>query len=116
MPPLLNRYLALPYAPFAEDGLVYFRDGEIVYTTPRSWAVRKGGAFRDNPEQMHGHCADLVSRDTFKGAGYSSGDDYIAKCAVRQEGPSNQTRWKDVAINHHITHVLDDLATFGGAP
>lgn len=90
--------------------------GKIVYTTPRSWAVRKGGAFRDNPEQMHGHCADIVSRDTFKGAGYSSGDNYIAKCAVRQEGPSNQTRWKDVAINHHITHVLDDLATLGGAP
>ena len=90
--------------------------GKLIYTTPHSWAVRKGGAFRDNPEQMHGHCADLVSRHIFMGADYSSGDDYIAKCAVRHEGPSNQTRWKDVAINHHITHVLDDLATLGGAP
>lgn len=90
--------------------------GKIVYTTPRSWSVRKGGAFRDNPEQMHGHCADLISKAFFKGSGYSSGDNYIAKCAVGQEGPSNQTRWKDVAINHHITHVLDDLATLGGAP
>lgn len=90
--------------------------GKIVYTTPRNWAVRKGGAFRDNPEQMHGHCAHLVSKDIFKGADYSHGDNYIAKCAVREEGPSNQTRWKDVAINHHITHVLDDLATLGGAP
>lgn len=85
-------------------------------TTPRNWAVRKGGAFRDNPAQMHDHCADLVNRPIFKGAGYSSGDDYIAKCAVRKEGPSNQTRWKDVAINHHITHVLDDLSTIGAAP
>ncbi len=90
--------------------------GKIVYTTPSSWSVRKGGAFRDNPEQMHDHCADLVSKAIFKGPAYSSGDNYIAKCAARQEGPSNQTRWKDVAINHHITHVLDDLATLGGAP
>jgi hypothetical protein len=90
--------------------------GKIVYTTPLSWEVRKGGAFRDNPEQMHGHCASIVSSGKFKGAGYSSGDDYIAKCAVRKEGPSNKTRWKEVAINHHITHVLDDLATLGAAP
>ena len=90
--------------------------GKVVYTTPSTWAVRKGGAFRDNPEQMHKHCASIVGSGKFKGAGYSSGDDYIAKCAVRKERPSNQTRWKDVAINHHITHVLDDLATLGDAP
>jgi Beta protein len=62
--------------------------GKVIYTTPRNWFVRKGGAFRDNPAQMHDHCADLVKRPIFKGAGYSSGDDYIAKCAVRKEGPS----------------------------
>jgi hypothetical protein len=90
--------------------------GKVVYATPDHWEVRKGGSFRDNPDQMHGHCASIVSSGTFKGAGYSSGDDYIAKCAVRKVGPSNQTRWKDVAINHHITQVLDDLATLGAAP
>jgi hypothetical protein len=90
--------------------------GKVVYTTPLSWEVRKGGAFRDNPGQMHGHCASIVRSGKFKGASYSSGDDYIAKCANRMEGPSNQTRWKNVAINHHITHVLDDLATLGAAP
>ena len=90
--------------------------GKIVYTTARSWWVRKGGAFRDNPAQMHDHCAALVSKDIFKGSDYSSGDEYIAKCAARQEGPSNQPRWKDVAINHHITHVLEDLAKLGAAP
>ena len=89
---------------------------KIVYTTPRSWSVRKGTAFREDPGQMHDHCADLVSKNFFKGPGYSNGDDYIAKCAVGLEGPSNQTRWKGVAINHHITQVLDDLATLGGAP
>lgn len=90
--------------------------GKLVYTTPGAWEVRKGGAFRDNPDQMHDHCASIVKSGKFSGAHYSSGDDYIAKCADRTEGPSNQTRWKNVAVNHHITHVLDDLATLGAVP
>lgn len=89
--------------------------GKLVYTTPKAWEVRKGGAFADNRTQMHGHCASIVASGKFKGADYSSGDDYIAKCAVHEEGPSNQTRWKEVAINHHITHVLHDLSTLAAA-
>jgi len=89
--------------------------GKIIYTTSGSWFVRKGGAFRDNPTQMHGHCKAIVDSGIFKGADFSNGDDYISKCAAMQEGPSNQTRWKDVAINHHITHVLFDLATLHAA-
>lgn len=90
--------------------------GKLVYTTPRVWEVRKGAAFRDDRVQMYDHCASIVASGKFKGASYSSGDDYIAKCAAHKEGPSNQTRWKEVAINHHITHVLDDLSTLAAAP
>jgi len=90
--------------------------GKLVYTTSTAWEVRKGGAFRDNPEQMHDHCASIVACGKFSGAGFSSGDDYISKCAVRAKGPSNQPWWKFVTINHHITHVLDDLANLGAAP
>lgn len=90
--------------------------GKLIYTVDGCWEVRKGGAFRDNPEQMYDHCANIVASGLFKGAGYSAGDDYISKCAIRAESYSNQTRWKDVAINHHITHVLDDLAMFVALP
>jgi len=90
--------------------------GKLVYTTAAAWEVRKGRAFNDNRAQMHGHCASIVASGMFSGAGFSSGDEYIAKCAVHKEGPSNQTRWKEVAINHHITHVLGELSTFGAAP
>jgi hypothetical protein len=90
--------------------------GKLVYTTPKAWEIRKGGAFRDNPSQMHDHCASIIASGRFSGAHYSSGDDYIAKCGARTKGPSNQSWWKFVAINHHITHVLDDLATFAVAP
>lgn len=90
--------------------------GKLVYTTASEWEVRKGGAFRDDPGQMHDHCASIVASGKFREAGFSSGDDYIAKCAARTAKPSNQTRWKTVAINHHITYVLDDLSTSGAAP
>ena len=85
--------------------------GKLVYTTPTVWEVRKGGAFRDNPGQMHDHCASIVASGRFNGAAFSNGDDYIAECAAKTKGPSNQPWWKFVTINHHITHVLYDLST-----
>lgn len=90
--------------------------GKIIYTTPETWATRKGGAFISNPAQMHDHCARVVVEPAFafRGPGYSYGDRYIADCAIRAEQPSNLSRWKDVAINHHITTVADDLATLLG--
>ena len=92
--------------------------GKIVYTTPETWATRKGGAFRDDPTQMHAHCRQVVSDPAFafRGADFSYGDKYIADCAVKAESPSNLSRWKDVAINHHITTVADDLATLFATP
>ncbi len=90
--------------------------GKLVYTTSTAWEVRKGGAFRDNPGQMHDHCASIVASGKFSGEGFSSGDDYIAKCAAGTRGPSNQPWWKFVTINHHITHVLGDLSMLGAAP
>lgn len=89
---------------------------KIIYTTHDSWAIIKGKAFRDDPAQMHNHCDQLVHNGIFRGPHYSMGDTYISECAARQASPSNQTRWKGVGINHHITHVLDDLATYGGVP
>lgn len=90
--------------------------GKLVYTTSTTWELRKGGAFRDNPAQMHDHCASIVASGKFSGATFSFGDDYIAKCAARMEPPSSQSWWKAVTINHHMTHVLGDLATFGVVP
>ena len=42
-------------------------EARIIYTTPCSWSVCE--AFRDKPEQMHDFCAELVSKNIFKGAG-----------------------------------------------
>ena len=68
--------------------------GKVIYTIKNKWLVCKGGAFRENPGQMHVHCAAIVATGRFKGPTFSSGDEYIAKCAAGEERPSNQTRWK----------------------
>jgi hypothetical protein len=90
--------------------------GKVVYTCNGHWFIRKGGAFRDNPAQMHDHCAFIVSSGKFRGAGFSNGDHFIERCAKKLVGPSNQSFWKQVAINHHIMHALEDISTSGGAP
>lgn len=90
--------------------------GKIVYATSSSWAIYKGGAFRGNEEQMHDHCDELVHSPDYAGPSFSYGDEYIDLCAKRKEGPSNQTQWKKVAINHHITQALADLSTLVGGP
>ena len=86
--------------------------GKIVYTTEESWVTCKGGAFRDNPRQMHDHCKTIVNnhRFQFRGANFSFGDDYIAECAEQRKSPSNLGMWKRITINHHITTVVDNLA------
>lgn len=90
--------------------------GKVVYTTANSWLVKKGGAFRDNPGQMHGLCMAIVVSGQFMGASFSDGDKYIEQCANQIKGPSNQPRWKQVAINHHITHVLHDISNLNAGP
>lgn len=85
--------------------------GKIVYTSDGFWVVRKGGAFRDNPGQMHDHCAHIVASGKFRGSAFSAGDAYIEQCANRTVPPSTLTRWKEIGINHHIMHVLDDLSS-----
>jgi hypothetical protein len=90
--------------------------GKVVYATTDRWYVRKGGAFRDNPAQMHDLCEDVVNSGHFSGPWFSEGDDYIARCAKKIVGPSNQTRWKSVGINHHIMQVIGEVASLGGKP
>lgn len=84
--------------------------GKIVYADQNRWIVRKGKAFRAEPEQMHTHCAEIVKHSAYGGADFCDGDDYINKCAKKIEGPSTLTRWKQVGINRHITLTVDQIA------
>lgn len=92
--------------------------GKITYTGPTAYGTRKGGAFRGNEGQMHDHCAAILNETSFafRGPTFSQGDKYISDCAIGSAGHGNLTTWKWVAINHHITTVVDDLATLFAIP
>lgn len=90
--------------------------GKIVYATTDKWLIRKGGAFRGNEKQMHKLSDEVVKSGLFRGPTFSAGDDYIDKCAKKTVGPSNQTRWKTVGINHHIMQVIGEVASLGAKP
>lgn len=112
--PLYGDYTIVHPASEARDMRMLKPAGKLVYATPNSWRTRKGGAFRDDREQMHSHCAEIIHDAAFqyKGSQYSYGDEYIASCASHAEGPSNLSRWKQVGINHHITLTVQELANF----
>ena len=91
--------------------------GKIIYANDSAWITRKGGSFRDNRMQMYSHCEEVTQdgKFCFRGDHFSSGDAYISQCAARREGPSSLGRWKEVAINHHISLVVEDLASLSAA-
>ena len=91
--------------------------GKIIYSRENMWGTRKGDSFRDNRDQMHSHCQEIVldAQFNFRGQDFSWGDAYINDCAARRKGPSNLGHWKKVAINHHITLVTEELANLAAA-
>ncbi len=84
----------------AQDMRLLKPAGNIVYTVGDTWNVRKGGAFRADPEQMHTHCESIVKSGQFCGPHFSAGDEYIDRCAKKLATPSNLTRWKENGISH----------------
>lgn len=89
---------------------------KLIYAVDDEWLTRKGTAFHSDPTQMHTICSEIVNSGYFKGASFSEGSKYIQECAEHREKPSNLTRWKRVAINHHMTVVLNDLSTLHESP
>jgi len=89
--------------------------GKVVYTTPTSWLIRKGGSFRDDRAQMHKHCNDIVTSGKFRGETYSAGDKYINDCAAKTVSTSNLSGWKWIGMNHHMTQVVEDLSKYHGS-
>ena len=82
----------------------------IRYSTENDWLVVRGTNLRkDGYEQYHDLSAQLVAEPEFKGAAFSAGDKYIADCAIRTTGTGNPRTWRQVAVNHHLTLVVEQL-------
>jgi hypothetical protein len=102
---------------FAQGDMRFMRGSPNVrYAVDDGWLVakakrEKGGSNAPYP----GLCASITASGQFKGSTFSAGGAYIEGCSTGVQKRGNPTVWKWVATNHHITKVVDDLATLPGA-
>jgi hypothetical protein len=87
----------------------------VRYTINDAWLITKGSNVRDNGfEQFRDRCGDVVDSGLALPVGYSAGSDYVRGCHAKTEKTGNLTTWRWVGTNHHITKVVDDLASLFG--
>lgn len=86
---------------------------KLVYSYDDYWDVLKGSAFRDNPGQMRSICNDLIMKpDVYCAPTFSPGDKKIYECAHGVGNTGNLGTWKEAALSHHLTLVVNQLSSF----
>lgn len=87
----------------------------IRYTSKYEWLVFRGRAVRGAGSvgftQYRQLASDCVGHADFRGEPFSHGDGCIAQTADGRAGTGSLTTWRMVATNHHLTHVVDALAS-----
>lgn len=87
----------------------------IRYTCDDGWIIAKGSNVRDNGFGQYRHCSgNVTSSPRYLGATYSPGSSYIDACRSGTASTGNLSTWRWVGSNHHITKVVNDLATLFG--
>lgn len=85
----------------------------VIYSNENGWNIVKGGAFRDDPSQMHALCKSFIEDSgQFIDESFSAGDKKIYDCAYERCSNGNMTTWKEAATSHHIAFVVHQLANF----
>ena len=86
--------------------------GNIRYTVPGAWLVVKGTILRDNGYDQYRSLSARVVRDArYRGPAFSPGDQYIWDCAHGTGGTGSLMTWIQVATSHHLTFVVEELAS-----
>ena len=92
----------------------------VRYTGELIWLLAKGTAYRRKKDKQQSVpanvqyprlCNMIMQHREWKGASFSWGDGYIAACANGTDGPGSPTTWRAVGTNHHLTLVVDQLAS-----
>lgn len=96
-------YADIPWAPIPS----------IKYTAGTNWMIHRGTAKADRSNQYISLAQDLVASGHYAGAAFSMGDRYYADVASGHDGPGNPTTYVRAATSHHLSCVLDRLATLG---
>jgi hypothetical protein len=83
------------------------------YTVDDHWLVVRGKREKGQvarPSQFRDRCLQLVGQKEFAGQWLCEGDEAIARCAAGSVSNGDQSFWRAVATDHHITLVWDRLA------
>lgn len=83
------------------------------YTANRQWLIVRGNRHKGAPvlsSQFRDRCLALVAENEFAGQFLCDGDEAIARCAAGTVESGDQSYWRAVATDHHITLVWDQLA------
>lgn len=84
----------------------------IRYTTDETWLLVKGRVINKGEESQYpGLARRLRELPQYSGRAFSWGDQQISDCAERTVGPGNATTWRLVATNHHLTFVVNQIAS-----
>lgn len=90
-------------------------NAKIKYTLNQEYMlVVRYQAHVDGFEQYHDICEHIVNSGHFYGHNYSNGDQIIYDCSKRLTGTGNFGTWVKVAVNHHITVVVNQIASQHG--
>ena len=89
---------------------------QLRYTTANNWYVVRGRAVKaSGTGQIHQLAARIVGQPAiYSGETYSWGDGWLSDCASHRVGAGNQGVWRKVTTNHHLTFVVDQLASHHG--
>jgi hypothetical protein len=84
----------------------------IRYTIDADWLIVRGHSRKKklgptNPQL----CSMLMGHPAFRGQHFSAGDNQIVLCATGSAGVGNLMTWLQVGTNHHLTFVVDQLAS-----
>ena len=85
-----------------------YTHGDVVHVVRRQAAAGAGFAVFVDVARF------VVAQSWFDGAHFSWGDAQLAQVAAGTLGTGNAETWRKIALNHHITHVVQQLASHPG--
>jgi hypothetical protein len=85
------------------------------YAAGGNWRIQRGEKQGTYQDSMHLVYASVARSSDFAGASFSQADAYIARAAASPAAPhGNPTTWRQLNTTHHITKVVNDIATVRG--
>ncbi|UMY55382.1 MULTISPECIES: beta family protein [Paenibacillus] len=110
--PSFGDYAISNPAPFEADPRFINMSANIRYTGDDKFIIFKGRMIkRYGGNQYYQLASQVVTHPEYSGPNFSAGDQYIQNVANNTDGPGNATNWRKTGTNHHITYVVNELAT-----